>query len=92
MIAGSVLMRDGRKSGEASGLLSAERAALGEPRLSSSWLAENGRAAGANDDGLCVREDGGYREAAGALDVHEEGSRGWDEVLHRKCQLRPTSS
>jgi len=44
-------------------------------------LAENGRAAGADDDGLCVREDGGDGEAAGALDIHEEGSWGRDKVL-----------
>jgi hypothetical protein len=29
-----------------------------------------------------VREDGGDCEAAGALDVHEEGSWTWDESLH----------
>jgi len=28
-----------------------------------------------------VGEDGGDGEAAGALDVHEEGSWGWDKVL-----------
>lgn len=28
-----------------------------------------------------MREDGGDGEAAGALDVHEEGSRGGDEGL-----------
>jgi len=44
-------------------------------------LAENGRAAGADDDGLCVGEDGGDGKAAGALDIHEEGSWGRDKVL-----------
>ena len=28
-----------------------------------------------------MREDGGDGEAAGALDVHEEGAWGWDERL-----------
>ena len=28
----------------------------------------------ADDDGLGVREDGGDGEAAGALDIHEEGA------------------
>lgn len=55
-------------------LLSPERAALGESRLATSGLAENGRAALADDDGLGVGEDGGDCEAAGALDVHEEGA------------------
>lgn len=53
-------------------LLSPERAALGETGLATGWLAENLRAAGADNDGLCVREDGGDGEAARALDVHEE--------------------
>lgn len=39
------------------------------------------RAALANDDGLCVREDGGDGEAAGALDVHEEGAGGGHQGL-----------
>lgn len=39
-------------------------------------MAQHGRAAAADDDGLCVREDGCDGEAAGALDVHEEGA--WD--------------
>ena len=30
-----------------------------------------------------MREDGGDGEAAGALDVHEEGAGGWDEGLWR---------
>jgi len=44
---------------------------------------------GANDDGLGVREDGGDCEAAGALDVHEEGAGRRDERLSNKtitCQ------
>jgi len=53
-------------------LLSSERAAFGQACLSAGWLAEDGRAAGADDDGVCVREDGGDGEAAGAFDVHEE--------------------
>lgn len=57
-------------------LLSAERAALGEAGLASGGLAEDGGAAGADDDGLGVGEDGGDGEAAGALDIHEEGTGG----------------
>ena len=64
-------------------LLPAERAALGQTGLATGGLAEHGRAAGADDDGLGVGEDGGDGEAAGALDVHEEGSRSWDEVLEK---------
>ncbi len=62
-------------------LLSPERAALCETSLSTGWLAENGRAAGADDNCLGVREDGGDGEAAGALDIHEEGARSRDKVL-----------
>jgi hypothetical protein len=62
-------------------LLSPERAALCESSLATGGLAQDLRAAGADDDGLCVREDGGDGEAAGALDVHEEGSWAWDEGL-----------
>jgi hypothetical protein len=58
----------------ASSLLPAERAALGKTGLATSGLAEDLGAAGADDDGLGVREDGGDGEAAGALDVHEEGA------------------
>jgi len=65
----------------ASRLLSPERAALGETGLATSGLAKNLRASGADDDGLCVREDGGDGEAAGALDVHEEGAGTGDEGL-----------
>jgi hypothetical protein len=39
------------------------------------------RAALADDDGLCVREDCGDCEAAGALDVHEEGAGSGDKSL-----------
>lgn len=62
-------------------LLSPERAALCESGLATGRLAEDLRAAGADDDGLCVREDGGDGEAAGALDVHEERARAWDKRL-----------
>lgn len=55
-------------------LLSPERAALSEPGLATGGLAEDSRAASADDDGLGVREDGGDSEAAGALDVHKEGA------------------
>lgn len=58
----------------ASGLLPAERAALGKTGLATGGLAEDLGAAGADDDSLGVREDGGDGEAAGALDVHEEGA------------------
>jgi len=53
-------------------LLSPERAALGESRLTTGGLAENGRASLADDNGLGVGENSGDGEAAGALDVHEE--------------------
>ena len=53
-------------------LLPSERAALSQTGLATGGLAENLGAAGADDDGLCVGEDGGDGEAAGALDVHEE--------------------
>lgn len=39
------------------------------------------RAALADDDGLCVREDGGDCEASRALDIHEEGAGSGDESL-----------
>jgi hypothetical protein len=39
------------------------------------------RAALADNDGLCVREDGGDCEASRALDVHEEGAGSRDEGL-----------
>ena len=67
--------------GLASSLLSTERASLSQTSLSTCWLAEDGRAAGADDNGLCVGEDGGDGEAAGALDIHEEGAGSWDKVL-----------
>lgn len=45
---------------------------LGELGLTAGWLAENGSARAALDDGRRVGEDGGDLEAAGALNVHEE--------------------
>jgi hypothetical protein len=39
------------------------------------------RAALADDDCVCVREDGGDGEASGALDVHEEGAGGGHKGL-----------
>jgi hypothetical protein len=39
------------------------------------------RAALADDDCVCVREDGGDGEAARALDVHEEGAGGGHKGL-----------
>jgi hypothetical protein len=39
------------------------------------------RAALADDNCVCVREDGGDGEATGALDVHEEGAGGGHEGL-----------
>lgn len=62
-------------------LLPPERAAFGESGLATGGLAEHLRAAGADDDGLGVAEDGGDCEAAGALDVHEEGAGAGDECL-----------
>lgn len=62
-------------------LLSPERAALGKTGLATGWLAKHLGAAGADDDGLCMREDGGDGEAARALDVHEEGSWAWNKLL-----------
>ncbi len=63
-----------RKQPRANRLLPPERAALREPGLATGRLAEDGRAALADDDGLGVGENGGDGEAAGALDVHEEGA------------------
>lgn len=72
-------------------LLSPERAALSEPGLATGGLAEDGRAASADDDALGVREDGGDSEAAGALDVHEEGAgrrhKGLYERKKKKIEL-----
>jgi hypothetical protein len=62
-------------------LLSSERATLGQTGLSTSGLAEDGRATGADDDCLGVGVDGGDGEATGALDIHEERSGGRDKVL-----------
>jgi len=62
-------------------LLPPERTALSQPRLSSGWLAQDGRARAADDDGLGVGEDGGDVETSWALDVHEERAWGWDKCL-----------
>lgn len=62
-------------------LLSSERATLCETSLTTGWLAEDGRAASADDNGLGVGEDGGDGEAAWALDVHEERARSWHKGL-----------
>jgi hypothetical protein len=62
-------------------LLPAERAALSEACLTSGRLAQDLRAALADDDCVGVREDGGDGEASGALDVHEEGARAGDKHL-----------
>ena len=62
------------------------RRTLGQSRLTTGGLAKDLGAAGADDDGLCVGEDGGDGEAAGALDVHEEGARAGHEcLLHVRC-------
>lgn len=71
----------GRHGVQSSPLLSPERAALGKTGLATGGLAQNLGAAGADDDGLCVREDGGDGEAARALDVHEERAWAWDKSL-----------
>lgn len=71
----------GRHDVQSSPLLSPERAALGKTGLATGGLAQNLGAAGADDDGLCVREDGGNGEAARALDVHEERAWAWDKSL-----------
>jgi hypothetical protein len=68
-------------------LLSSERAALGQSGLSSRRLAEHSCASLADDDGLGVGEDGGDREAAGALDVHKEGPRS----RHKKLRVASVS-
>lgn len=62
-------------------LLPPERAPLRQPRLTARRLAQHGRATAADDDGLGVRKDGRDGEAAGTLDVHEEGARGGHEGL-----------
>lgn len=64
-------------------LLPPKGAALRQSRLPTGRLAQHGRAAAADDDGLGVREDGCDGEAAGALDVHEEGAGGRYEGLAR---------
>jgi len=54
-------------------LLAAEGAALSQAGDTSGGLGKNVGAAGAHDDGLGVREDGGDLDASRALDVHEVG-------------------
>lgn len=68
-------------------LLAAERAALGKASLTTGGLAEDSGAALADDDGLGVGEDGGDGEAAGALDVHEEGAGGRHKGLRRVVSI-----
>jgi hypothetical protein len=51
--------------------LAPKAATLAEPRLSSGRHAQNGVAAGANNDGLRVAEHSRDREAALAFHVHE---------------------
>jgi hypothetical protein len=70
-----------KESRRANNLLSPERATLSESSLATGGLAEDGRAALADDDGLGVGEDSGDGEAAGALDVHEKGAGGRHEGL-----------
>jgi hypothetical protein len=62
-------------------LLSSERAAFSQSSLSTGRLAQDRRAAGADDNCLCMREDGCDGEAARALDIHEEGSGSRNKVL-----------
>jgi len=81
-----------RKQPRANRLLPPERAALGEPGLATGGLAQDGRAALADDDGLGVGEDGGDGEAAGALDVHEEGAGRRHKGLSRKRVSAPSTA
>lgn len=82
-----------RKQPRSDRLLPPERAALGESGLATGGLAEDRRAALADDDGLGVGEDGGDGEAAGALDVHEEGAGSRHERLRRLVSMdKPISS
>lgn len=71
-------------------LLAAERAALGKASLTTSGLAEDSGAALADDDSLGVGEDSGDGEAAGALDIHEEGAgsrhKGLQRVVSISCR------
>lgn len=76
-----------KESGEMACLLSSERAPLSQTSLSSCWLAKNGRASCANNDSLCVREDGCDGEAAWTLDVHEKGSWNRDKGLQGELVL-----
>ena len=62
-------------------LLSSERTTLSQPCLSTSRLTQDGRAASTDNDRLSVRVDCSDGKAAGAFDIHEEGSRSRDKVL-----------
>merc|ERR1719183_948671 len=62
------------------GLL-AEGAALREASETTGGLAEHHVAVAAEHDGLRMGEDRGDLEAAGALDVHEEGIGGLNQAL-----------
>jgi len=73
--------RRGKESSETNSLLSSERATLSESGLTTGWLAENGGASSADDNSLGVGENSGDGEASWALDIHEEGSWGWDKLL-----------
>jgi len=63
--------------------LPAEAAALCEAGLAAGGLAQHLRAAGADDHRLRVAEHRRDREAARALDVHEEGAR----ARHQRLEL-----
>lgn len=64
-------------------LLPPEGATLSKSGLATGGLAEDGRATGANDNGLGVREDGCDGEATRALDIHEERARSRHKGLKR---------
>ena len=68
--------------------LPSERATLSESGLATGGLTEDGRAAGADDNCLSVREDGGDCEASGAFHIHEKRSRSWHEGLLRRFMVR----
>jgi hypothetical protein len=65
------LARDDIKAGGFDSFPS-ERASLCESGFAASWLAQDGRAACADDDCLSVGEDSCDCEAARAFDIHEE--------------------
>ena len=68
-------------------LLSPKRTPLRQSRLPTRRLAQYSRATTADDDCLRMTEDGCDGEAAGALDVHEEGAGGWYEGLVRVLEV-----